>query len=43
MRKNPENGRYKLQGDAYCFGLMYGEIGKMPKGPQVKEARFVID
>ena len=40
---NPENGRYKLQGDVYFFGLLYGIMWKMPEGSQVKEVRFVVD
>lgn len=34
MRKNPENGRYKLQGDVYCLGLMYGERGRCQEYPK---------
>lgn len=40
MRKNPSNGRYKLLGDCYCFGLMQGEVHEMK---DAKRVRFLIE
>jgi hypothetical protein len=43
MRRNDANGRYKLLGDTYCSGVMYGEIFDMGDELKAMEVRFVID
>jgi hypothetical protein len=43
MRRNDENGRYKLLGQTYCSGVMYGEIFDMGDELKAMEVRFVID
>jgi hypothetical protein len=43
MRKNYANGRYKLVGDTYCSGVMYGEIFDMGDELKAMEVRFVIE
>jgi hypothetical protein len=43
MRKYNENGRYKILGQAYCYGLMYGEVFKLAEEGKAKEIRFAID
>ena len=41
MCKNNENGHYKLFGDTYCFGLMYGEAFELLSASEV--VRFSIE